>query len=149
MIGGNFRLDALQAAVLRVKLPYLSAWTAARRINAERYRRLFAEAGLTRHVRPPTAVSGHSYHQFVVRVPGRDRLQTFLRERGVETEIYYPLPLHLQECFQDLGYREGDFPQAESVAREALALPIYAELTEQQQRYVVSHIREFYGEGTH
>ena len=92
----------------------------------------------------PTNVPGHIYNQFVVRVPERDRLHAFLRDRGVETEIYYPLPLHLQECFGDLGYQEGDFPQAESAACGALALPIYPELTEPQQRYVVSQIREFY-----
>jgi dTDP-4-amino-4,6-dideoxygalactose transaminase len=144
LVGGNFRLDALQAAVLRVKLPYLLDWTAVRRRNAERYRSLFSEAGLLDSVILPTDTPGHTYNQFVVRVPERDRLQIFLRERDVETEIYYPLPLHVQECFHDLGYREGDFPQAESAARTALALPIYAELTEPQQRYVVSQIAEFY-----
>ena len=144
VIGGNFRLDALQAAVLRVKLAYLATWTAARRANAERYRTLFAEAALAGYVALPTDVAGHIYHQFVVLAPARDRLQAFLRERGIETEIYYPLPLHLQECFLDLGYREGDFPRAESVAHQALALPIYPELTEPQQRYVVSQISEFY-----
>lgn len=144
IIGGNFRLDALQAAVLRVKLPHLATWTAARRANAERYRVLFAEAGMLGRVTLPMDVPGHIYNQFVVRVPGRDRLPAFLRKRGVETEIYYPLPLHLQECFQDLGYRKGDFPQAESAAREALALPLYPELTEQQQCYVVSQISAFY-----
>jgi dTDP-4-amino-4,6-dideoxygalactose transaminase len=144
VIGGNFRLDALQAAVLRVKLPYLPGWTAARRSNADRYRRLFAEAGLLHRVTLPTDVPGHIYHQFVVRVPQRDRLQVFLRERGVESEIYYPLPLHLQECFQHLGYRAGDFPQSEAAAREALALPVYPELREDQQRYVVEQLQEFY-----
>ena len=144
LIGGNFRLDALQAAVLRVKLPYLPAWTAARRSNADRYRRLFREAGLLDHVILPIDVPGHIYHQFVVRVPERDRLQIFLRERGIDSEIYYPLPLHMQECFRDLGYREGDFPQAEAAARSALALPIYAELTEVQQRYIVSQVSEFF-----
>lgn len=145
MIGGNFRLDALQATVLRVKLPYLPAWTAARRTNAERYRRLVTEAGVLGRVVLPTDTPGHIYNQFVIRVPERDRLQAFLQEHGVETEIYYPLPLHLQECFRNLGYQAGDFPQAESAAREALALPIYPELTEPQQRYVVSQLREFSG----
>ena len=144
VIGGNFRLDALQAAVLRVKLPYLPVWTAARRANAERYRRLFTEAEVLSRVVVPTDTPGHIYNQFVIRAPERDRLQAFLREHGVETEIYYPLPLHLQECFRNLDYRAGDFPQAESAAREALALPIYPELTESQQYYVVSQIREFY-----
>jgi dTDP-4-amino-4,6-dideoxygalactose transaminase len=144
-VGGNFRLDALQAAVLRVKLPYLPAWTEARRANASRYRHLFAEAGLYNQVTLPTDVPGHIYNQFVVRVPERDRLRAFLRENGIETEIYYPVPLHLQECFRELGYQAGDFPQAETAAREALALPIYPELTEHQQRYVVRQIGEFYG----
>ena len=144
LVGGNFRLDALQAAVLRVKLQYLAAWTVARQANAQRYRTLCQEMGLAERVTLPEDAPGHSYHQFVVRLPERDRLRVFLRERGVETEVYYPLPLHLQECFQDLGYRQGDFPQAEAAARESLALPIYAELTEGQQRYVVQQIREFY-----
>src|SRR5262249_22373447 len=148
MVGGNFRLDALQAAVLRVKLPHLPAWTAARRAKAERYRRLFTEAeGLGRGILPGDT-RGHIYNQFVVRAPERDRLRAFLQERGVETEIYYPLPLHLQECFRDLGYRAGDFPRAESAAREVLALPIYPELSERQQRYVVSRVSEFYASGT-
>lgn len=146
MIGGNFRLDALQAAVLRVKLKYLAAWTAARQSNAQRYRTLFQEMGLVERVVLPEDMPGHGYNQFVVRFPDRDHLRGFLRERDVETEVYYPLPLHLQECFQGLGYRDGDFPQAEAAARESLALPIHPELTETQQRYVVSQIREFYGE---
>ncbi|MCS6927227.1 MAG: DegT/DnrJ/EryC1/StrS family aminotransferase [Candidatus Binatia bacterium] len=144
VVGGNFRLDALQAAVLRVKLPYLPAWTAARRQNAQRYRALFAEAGLLQTVLLPAESPGHIYNQFVVRLPERDRLQVFLRDRGIETEVYYPRPLHLQECFRELGYRPGDFPQAEAAAREALALPVYPELTEAQQRYVVRQIRDFY-----
>jgi dTDP-4-amino-4,6-dideoxygalactose transaminase len=144
LIGGNFRLDALQAAVLRVKLPYLAAWTAARRANADRYRALFAEAGLSDRVVLPADSPGHIYNQFVIHVPDRDRLQGFLRDQGVETEIYYPLPLHLQECFQYLDYRSGDFPCAEAVAGDSLALPIYPELTEGQQQYVVDRILTFY-----
>lgn len=144
IVGGNFRLDALQAAVLRVKLKYLSAWTEARRRNAERYRTLFKEMGLQARVTLPDDVPGHIYNQFVIRSPDRDRLQEFLRDRGVGTEVYYPLPLHLQECFKDLGYRKGDFPQAEAAARESLALPIYPELTEAQQRYVIEQIQELY-----
>jgi dTDP-4-amino-4,6-dideoxygalactose transaminase len=144
IVGGNFRLDALQAAVLRVKLPYLSCWTAARRHNARRYRVLFDKIGIREWVVLPEDMPGHIYNQFVVRCPQRDYLQAFLRERGVETEVYYPLPLHLQECFQGLGYQRGDFPEAEAAARESLALPIYPELTENQQRYVVNQIREFY-----
>ena len=145
IVGGNFRLDALQAAVLRVKLKYLTAWTAARRSNAQRYRMLFQEMGLTGEVILPEDAPGHIYNQFVVRLPDRDRLRTFLRERGVETEVYYPVPLHLQECFLEFGYREGAFPQAEASARHSLALPIYPELTEMQQRHVVRQVREFYG----
>ncbi len=144
MVGGNFRLDALQAAILRVKLQYLAAWTQARRINAQRYRELFTEAGLLDCIRLPEDAPGHVYNQFVVRFPDRDRLHMFLRKQGVETEIYYPLPLHFQECFESLGYRKGDFPQAEAAAQESLALPIYPELTEAQQQYVVSRVREFY-----
>lgn len=145
LIGGNFRLDALQAAVLRVKLRHLDAWAARRRANAERYRNLFAQAGLTGKVMLPSDVPGHVYNQFVIRCPRRDELKAFLENRGVGTEIYYPIPLHLQECFRGLGYREGDFPEAERAAREVLALPIYPELTGEQQRYVVEQIRQFYG----
>ena len=144
IVGGNFRLDALQAAVLRVKLKYLPGWTEARRTNAQRYRPLFEEMHLGEWSALPEGSPGHIYNQFVVRFVDRDRLQLFLKDRGVETEVYYPLPLHQQECFHGLGYREGDFPQAEGAAREALALPVYPELTEDQQRYVVSQVREFY-----
>jgi dTDP-4-amino-4,6-dideoxygalactose transaminase len=144
LVGGNFRLDALQAAVLRVKLKYLSLWTEARRLNAQRYRNLFSEAGLLKHVTLPQDAFGHIYNQFVIRCPARDRLQTHLARQGIDTEIYYPIPLHLQECFLHLGYRSGDFPCAERAACEALALPIYPELTEEQQRYVVEQIRAFY-----
>jgi len=144
IVGGNFRLDALQAAILRVKLKYLATWTEARRNNAGRYRSLFEELGVSKIASVPDDSPGHIYNQFVVRVPDRDRLQEFLKENGVETEVYYPLPLHLQDCFQELGYRSGDFPEAEKAARESLALPIYPELTEDQQRCVVETIREFY-----
>jgi dTDP-4-amino-4,6-dideoxygalactose transaminase len=143
-IGGNFRLDALQAAVLRVKLKYLPLWTEARRQNASRYRALFAEAGLLRYVTVSDDVAGHIYNQFVIRCPARNRLHGFLRDQGVESEIYYPVPLHLQECFAGLGYRQGHLPHAEAAAQEVLALPIYPELTEQQQCYVVDKICEFY-----
>jgi hypothetical protein len=112
IVGGNFRLDALQAAVLRVELRYLRGWTDARRANAQRYRELFREAGLSERVALPEDAAGHIYNQFVIRVKDRDRLQAFLRERGIGTENYYPLPLHLQGCFSDLGYRKGDFPHA-------------------------------------
>ena len=144
IVGGNFRLDALQAAILRVKLKHLTKWTEMRRNNASRYRSLFEEMGLLKCVSVPEDSAGHIYNQFVCRFPDRDRLQRFLREKGVETEVYYPIPLHLQECFGDLGYRSGDFPNAEAAASESLALPIYPELTEEQQRYVVEQIKDFY-----
>lgn len=144
LVGGNFRLDALQAAVIRVKLKYLPMWTSRRRRNAERYRTLGKEAGLDNQVSLPEDTAGHIYNQFVIRVPERDRLQAFLREKGVGTEVYYPVPLHLQECFEDLGYRIGDFPEAEAAAQDSLALPIYPELTEAQQQYVIDHIAAFF-----
>ena len=144
IVGGNFRLDALQAAVLRVKLKYLMRWTEARRNNAIRYRILFSEMGLPEWISLPEDRLGHIYNQFVARLPSRDRLKAFLQEKGVETEVYYPLPLHLQECFRGLGYQKGDFPRAEAAACDSLALPVYPELTEAQQRYVVSQIKEFY-----
>jgi dTDP-4-amino-4,6-dideoxygalactose transaminase len=145
VVGGNFRLDALQAAVLRVKLKHLTRWTEGRRANARKYVALLQAAGLAGEVGLPEDTPGHIYNQFVIRVPDRDGLQRFLRERGVGTEVYYPLPLHLQPCFKDLGYREGDLPESEAAARESLALPVYPELTESAQNYVVSQIREFYG----
>jgi dTDP-4-amino-4,6-dideoxygalactose transaminase len=145
VVGGNFRLDALQAAVLRVKLKYLAGWTQSRRDNAERYRQLFDEMRLGDHVVVPEDTPGHIYNQFVIRCQDRDRLQRFLGERGVGTEVYYPVPLHLQACFSELGYRPGDLPESEAAAREALALPIYPELSESAQRYVVGRIREFFG----
>jgi dTDP-4-amino-4,6-dideoxygalactose transaminase len=143
-VGGNFRLDAIQAAVLRVKLKHLPAWTKARQENAERYRTLFRESGLDAQVRLPVDAPNHVYNQFVVRGRDRDGLRRFLHDRGVATEVYYPVPLHLQPCFRDLGHREGDLPAAEAAARESLALPIYPELTEAAQRHVVSRIAEFY-----
>lgn len=145
LIGGNFRLDALQAAVLRVKLPHLEAWTAGRQRNAARYRALFANAGLA-EVRLPVEAPGrsHIYNQFVVRVPERDRLKKHLDAAGIGTEIYYPVPFHLQKCFASLGYAAGAFPLAEAAANDSLALPIYPELTEDQQATVVAAIREFY-----
>lgn len=145
LIGGNFRLDALQAAVLRVKLKHLDTWTRARRTNAQRYRLLFGRSDLLGEVTLPEDVEGHIYNQFVVRVSERDRMREYLQEREVGTEIYYPLSLHLQECFSYLGYKEGDFPNSEAAARETLALPIYPELSEEQQEYVVSQIAAFLG----
>ncbi|MDE2059276.1 MAG: DegT/DnrJ/EryC1/StrS family aminotransferase [candidate division NC10 bacterium] len=144
IIGGNFRLDALHAAVLRVKLKFLPAWNEMRRSNAERYRMLCDEAGLTGLVTLPQDRPGHIYNQFVIRVPKRDQLRAFFRESGVDTHVYYPLPLHLQECFKDLGYQKEDCPHAEAAADDSLALPIYPELTTPQQQYVMGLIKEFY-----
>lgn len=148
LVGGNFRLDALQAAIVSAKLPYLDKWSAARQANAHRYRRLFASSGLVadgKIVLPQEAPSRrHIYNQFVIRVERRNELQTYLREHRVGTEIYYPVPLHLQECFAALGYHEGDFPCSEAAARETLALPIYPELTDEQAAYVVQTIASFY-----
>ena len=143
MVGGNFRLDALQAAVLRVKLRRLDTWHDGRRRNAARYRELFAQAGIEQ-VTLPQDVPGHIYHQFVIRVPQRDALRDHLSARAIGTEIYYPLPLHMQACFAGLGYQEGDFPHAERAAREVLALPIYPELEDAALQRVVASIADFY-----
>lgn len=143
LVGGNFRIDALQAAVLRVKLRHLPGWTEARRANAERYRQLFADAGLTDRIRLPSDEPGHIYNQFVIQITERDELRAALTEAGIGTQIYYPVPLHLQECFADLGYRAGQLPVAEKAAAEVLALPVYPELTEDQQAYVVACVAEF------
>jgi len=141
VIGGNFRLDALQAAIVSAKLPHLDAWTAGRQANAQRYRRLFQEAGLVEQglVVLPTEVAErrHIYNQFVVRVPRRDELRKHLTDQGIGTEIYYPVPLHVQECFRYLGYGAGDCPESEAAARDTVALPIYPELTDEQIRCVV------------
>jgi dTDP-4-amino-4,6-dideoxygalactose transaminase len=145
LVGANFRMDALQAAILRVKAPHLDGWTEGRRANAARYRALFRDAGLLDRVTLPAepADCRHIYNQFVIRVADRDGLRAHLDERGIGTEIYYPVPFHLQPCFADLGYHRGDFPKAERAAAESLALPIYSELTEAQQEAVVSAIGEF------
>lgn len=146
-VGGNFRLDALQAAILRAKLPRLDGWIARRREGAAHYRSLFAEAGLEGIVVAPPELPnrGHVYHQFVVRVPQRDALREFLSGRGIGTEVYYPIPLHEQKCFADLGYRHGDFPEAERAAAEVLALPIFPELERGERERVVAAMAEFYG----
>lgn len=153
ILGGNFRLDALQAAVLRVKLKHLDEWLQKRKERAARYDKLFIETGLVEsdRVQIPDAVykeSGienyHTYHQYVIRAETRGDLQKFLKEKGIPTAIYYPLPLHLQKCFADLGYGEGDFPVAEKAATEVLSLPIYPELKTEQQYFIVSSIKEFY-----
>lgn len=143
-IGGNFRMDTLQAAVLRVKLPHLPRWTAMRRDNAARYTALFTEAGLTPRVTVPLTPDGfgHIFNQYVVRVPDRDGVRARLAERGIGTEIYYPVPFHLQACFASLGHRRGDFPRAEAAADATLALPIYGELTAAQQHAVVAAVGE-------
>jgi dTDP-4-amino-4,6-dideoxygalactose transaminase len=146
-IGGNFRIDTVQAAVLHVKLPHLAAWTEARRQNAARYRALFAERSLAAKVTVPSEREGnfHIYNQFVIRVADRDRLQQHLRADGIGSEIYYPVPFHMQECFAYLGYFRGDFREAEKAAASVLALPIYSELGEEQLDYVVHSIASYYG----
>ena len=145
LVGANFRLDAIQAAVLRVKLPKLAGWSDARRANAARYRKLFAGAGVSEVVLPVEAPNrNHIYNQFVIRVPQRDKLKAHLDAAGIGTEVYYPVPFHLQACFADLGYKKGAFPIAEAAASDSLALPIYPELTESQQAAVVNAIRTFY-----
>ena len=145
LVGGNFRMDAIQAAVLRVKAPHLVTWTEARRANASRYRQLFMDAGLDGAVRIPFEPPDrrHIYNQFVVCTRERDALKRHLDERGVGTEIYYPVPFHLQPCFAHLGHRRGDFPHAERAAAESLAIPIYGELTLDQQQSVVNAVAEF------
>ena len=147
-VGFNSRLDTLQAAVLRVKLPRLDAWSDARRERAENYTRMISGAGLEEFVTPPYVVPGarHIFHQYVVRVRDgrRDALLEHLKANGVGTKIYYPVPLHMQPCFAYLGHKEGDFPESERAARETLALPMYPELTNEQQEYVVETIRCFF-----
>jgi len=146
-IGLNSRLDGFQGAVLRVKLPHLDSWSDKRKENADRYRNLFTDAGLGEQIALPFERENcrHIYNQFVVRVPGkRDELRKFLSAADIGTDIYYPVPLHMQECFEYLGYREGQFPESERAARESLALPIYPELKTEQQEYVVGKIREFF-----
>ena len=134
ILGMNSRLDALQAAILRVKLKYLDRWTAARQRNADRYRQLIEERGLSKHLRLPArpAYATHIYHQFTIRVRQRDQLKAHLAQQGIPSEIYYPHPLHLQPAFANLGYRPGDMPESEAASREVLSLPIYPELTDEQ-----------------
>ena len=153
ILGGNFRLDALQAAVLRVKLKHLEGWHDKRRENAVYYDRKFKEVGLLEEglvKLPPLlyinkgAKNIHIYNQYVIRAKKRDELQNFLKGRNVPTAIYYPLPLHLQKCFSYLGYKEGDFPESEKASREALALPIYPELSQEEQDFIVSCLYDFY-----
>jgi dTDP-4-amino-4,6-dideoxygalactose transaminase len=147
VVGVNSRLDALQAAVLGVKLKYLDWWSDARRRNAERYDKLFAEACVEEVTTPAVRPNRrHIFNQYTIRCSRRDELMDFLKRRGVGSEIYYPAPLHLQECFAHLGYKPGDLPATERASRECLSLPIYPELTEEMQRYVVEKIAEFYRE---
>jgi len=156
LLGGNFRLDALQAAILRVKLRHLDEWQEKRRERAAHYDQKFAASGLTmaRMIQPPVAVykeSGarnfHTYHQYVIRAKGRNELQAHLKKNGVGTSVFYPLSLHQQECFRSLGYKRGDFPASEKAAKEVLALPIYPEMTSEQQDFIVECIKEHYRSG--
>ncbi|HAF70304.1 MAG: DegT/DnrJ/EryC1/StrS family aminotransferase [Clostridia bacterium] len=147
MVGTNSRLDALQAAILRAKLPHLKEWTTARQRIAERYDELLADIpGIERPYRAPDR--SHIFHQYTIRVLNgkRDALQNFLREKGIATQVYYPLPLHLQPCFRDLGYKEGDLPESERASRQALSLPMFPELTEEEQNHVVKAIKSFFQE---
>lgn len=145
-VGGNFRIDALQAALLSIKLRHLEDWTEQRRTRAARYTELLHSAGLVpEQVKPPRELYGrHVYHQYVIRARRRDELAAFLKQRQIGCGIYYPLPLHLQKCFAPLGHQPGDFPHAEAAAAEVLALPIYPELTEAQQQVVVQAVADFY-----
>jgi dTDP-4-amino-4,6-dideoxygalactose transaminase len=151
VIGGNFRLDAIQAAILAVKLPYLENWAAARRAAADFYGAELARAGLSKNITAPAEpyrnkglTNHHVYHQYVMRARMRDALREHLAEREIDTAIYYPLGLHEQRCFSYLGYKKGDFPETERAARETLALPIYPEISREAQRYVVDSIADFY-----
>ncbi len=146
MVGFNSRLDALQAAVLRVKLKYLAQWTEGRRRNATRYERLFEDAKLQDRVTLPKTDAGnyHAFNQFTIRAQKRDGLRAYLKDKGVGNEVYYPVPLHLQSCYRELGYRQASFPVSERAAEEVLSLPIYAELSNDQLTYVVDAIATFY-----
>ncbi|KPK65869.1 MAG: transcriptional regulator [Planctomycetes bacterium SM23_32] len=146
-IGGNFRLDALQAAVVNVKVHHLDTWTAARQAGAARYDRLLGESGLVQDgtvALPRVHASRHVFNQYVIRVPERDELAAFLKDEGIGARVYYPVPLHLQECLRYLGYTDGSLPESERAARETLALPIYPELTDEQAHYVVDRICAFF-----
>jgi dTDP-4-amino-4,6-dideoxygalactose transaminase len=145
-IGGNFRIDELQAVILNVKLKHLDAWTEGRQRNAAFYNAAFGRANLGDAVRTPQALPGgrHIYNQYVIRAKDRDRLRAHLAAAGVGSEIYYPVPLHLQKCFEYLGHKSGDFPHSERAADETLALPIFPELTETQLQYVVTTIGHFH-----
>ncbi len=147
IIGGNFRLDAIQAAVVNVKLEYLDSWTEQRQRNAEMYDRLLTESGMVESgaVKLPTRIHDrHIFNQYVIRTEKRDQLQEFLSDKNIGTAVYYPLPFHMQTCFKELGYKSGDFPESEKAARETLALPIFPELSESQITYVADSISSFY-----
>jgi dTDP-4-amino-4,6-dideoxygalactose transaminase len=146
ILGMNSRLDALHAAILRVKLPHLNRWAQKRAENAETYKSLFNAAGLTNVLTLPTTPEGqgHVYNQFVIRVPRREELRAFMDREGIPTDVYYPSPLHVQPAFSYLGYGHGSFPEAEKAATEVLALPVYPELTHQDQERVVKSISDFY-----
>jgi dTDP-4-amino-4,6-dideoxygalactose transaminase len=147
LIGGNFRLDAIQAAVVSAKLPHLDSWTEARQRNAKRYDWLFKQAGLPVGL-PTVQADRHIFNQYVIRSTKRDELQAHLKKNGVGTEVYYPVPLHLQECFAYLGNKPGSFPESERAAKETLALPIQPELTQEQAEYVVECVGQFVGQGS-
>ncbi len=145
-LGGNFRLDALQADVVSAKLNFLEEWTEQRRNNAQTYHKLFKDSAMTPFVQlPPEVFPRHVYNQYVLRVGNRrNELRAFLNEKGIGCEIYYPIPLHLQDCFKSLGYKSGDFPESEKAASETLALPISHEVSQRQQEYVVATIQKFF-----
>ena len=149
LIGGNFRIDEIQAAVLNVKLKALDGWTAGRQRNAKYYDDAFARAGLGAKVVTPVAGAGvrHVYNQYVIRAHDRDALRKHLAEEGVGSEVYYPVPLHQQECFAYLGYKTGQLPESERAAAQTLALPIFPELTTAQLQHVVDAIARFYKKG--
>ena len=150
-VGGNFRLDALQAAILHIKLEFLDQWAAARRDNAARYQQAFIERDLISPDRLTTPYcdprSTHVYNQYVIRTPHRDQLKRYLADQGIGTMIYYPSPLHTQPCFEDLGYKTGDFPHAEQACQEVLAIPVYPELTDEDFNYIVDSIDAFFKQG--
>jgi len=146
MIGGNFRLDAIQGAVLDVKLKHLDDWTAARQQNADYYDKEFKRLGLSKHIKLPTRISGrrHIFNQYIIQIEKRDNLLAHLKSKNIGSEVYYPVTFNNQECFAYLGYKKGDFPIAERAAAETMAIPIYPELTREQQDYVLDAIVEFY-----
>jgi dTDP-4-amino-4,6-dideoxygalactose transaminase len=147
-IGVNSRLDGLQAAVLRVKFRHLDSWTTGRQENAERYRQQLEQRGIpVSPCAPAPYQNRHVYNQFVIRCADRDRLKAHLKEQGIGSEVYYPLPLHLQPCYADLGHKLGDFPISEKLAAESLALPVHSELAKEDMGYICEAIRAFYGRG--